>query len=403
MHDSTQESTAKKGATRWLLLLLLLAAFTVTFMTRFVWSPVSPTVTSDLGLSNLSAGSFMSAFFVGYVITQIPGGTLADKLGVKYVLSAGILITGLASIGMGFINGYMEGMVLRVVTGLGAGVVMACCSKTIGLNFDQKDRGIAFGILLIGPTLGLMLANNIGASILAAFNWRTAFEVVGVIAVVVAVILFIFVKNTKSEVAGEKVTLLSGIKCVFTTRNLICVCLAGFLYMFLNLGVSTWANSYLGSLGFETGTAANVMSIYSLGGIAGSLLTGIIVKKFNLSTKVYLIVVYLLIAIITLVFGFQTNLGVLMVAGCAYGFVSYLPNAHLNALTLKYAPDYLSGSAMGVQNCVFQLASILSPMIVGLSVDVTGSFSACWFTLAAMPLLGLIFLFLMKETPEAKA
>ena len=49
--------------------------------------------------------------------------------------------------------------------------------------------------------------------------------------------------------------------------------------MFLNLGVSTWANTYLGSIGYETVQAAGVMSIYSIGGIIGSLLTGIIVKN----------------------------------------------------------------------------------------------------------------------------
>ncbi|MEA5072858.1 MAG: MFS transporter [Eubacterium aggregans] len=391
----------QKNSRKWLLLILLLAAFSVTFMTRFVWSPLNSTVSEALGLSKIASGSFMSAFFIGYVITQIPGGMLADKFGVKYVISVGVLLTGLASIGMSFMAGYAQGMIFRIITGLGAGVVMACYSKVISENFEQKDRGIAFGILLIGPTVGLTLANQIGAAVLTAYGWQTAFRVVGYIAIAVAVILFIFIKNTKAETPGEKVTLLTGIKYVLSTRNLIFLCLAGFLYMFLNLGVSTWANAYLGSIGYDTAQAAGIMSIYSIGGILGSLLTGVIVKKTNISVKYYLIGVYLLIAAVTLIFGFQTQLMVLKVAGFVYGFASYLPNAHLNALTLKFAPEHLSGSVMGVQNCVFQLASILSPMIVGWSVDLTGTFRTCWFTLAAMPVIGLIFLFKMKESAES--
>lgn len=391
----------QKNSRKWLLLILLLAAFSVTFMTRFVWSPLNSTVSEALGLSKIASGSFMSAFFIGYVITQIPGGMLADKFCVKYVISVGVLLTGLASIGMSFMAGYAQGMIFRIITGLGAGVVMACCSKVISENFEQKDRGIAFGILLIGPTVGLTLANQIGAAVLTAYDWQTAFRVVGYIAIAVAVILFIFIKNTKAETPGEKVTLLTGIKYVLSTRNLIFLCLAGFLYMFLNLGVSTWANAYLGSIGYDTAQAAGIMSIYSIGGILGSLLTGVIVKKTNISVKYYLIGVYLLIAAVTLIFGFQTQLMVLKVAGFVYGFASYLPNAHLNALTLKFAPEHLSGSVMGVQNCVFQLASILSPMIVGWSVDLTGTFRTCWFTLAAMPVIGLIFLFKMKESAES--
>lgn len=393
----------KSKSTGWIMLLLMLASFSVTFMTRFIWAPLNVTVTDILGLSNAAAGSFMSAFFIGYVITQIPGGVLADRFGVKIVLSAGVLLTGLASIGMSFITTYSQGFTVRVITGLGAGVVMSCCSKVISEYFEQKDRGIAFGILLVGPTLGLNIANKLGAYLLQNYSWHTAFQVVGYIAVGIAVIVFFMIKNNKSEGAvTEKVTLLSGIKAVFTSRNLIGVCLAGFFYMFLNLGTSTWANAYLGSLGYDIVTAAGVMSMYSIAGIVGSILTGLVVKKLNLNVKYYLLIVFVIIAVSTLLFGFQADLGALKVVGMILGFVTYLPNAHLNALITKYAPDKLAGSAMGVQNCVFQMASILSPIVIGWTVDLTGNFGTCWYALSAMPMIGLLFLFLIKEKKVSK-
>ena len=117
-----------KSGSRWVILLVLLAAFTVTFMTRFIWAPLSSTISPELGLTAAQAGSFMSAFFIGYVITQIPGGALADRVGVKFVISGGILITGLASIAMSFVTDYTMGFAVRILTGLGAGVVMACCT-----------------------------------------------------------------------------------------------------------------------------------------------------------------------------------------------------------------------------------------------------------------------------------
>ena len=52
-----------KDSRRWLLLLLMFAAFAVTFMTRFVWSPLNTTVTEELGLSNVAAGSFYVGIF----------------------------------------------------------------------------------------------------------------------------------------------------------------------------------------------------------------------------------------------------------------------------------------------------------------------------------------------------
>ncbi|MBC3796228.1 MFS transporter [Acetobacterium tundrae] len=388
---------------RWLILILMLASFAATFMTRFIWSPLGSTVAPILGISNTAVGSFMSAFFIGYVITQIPGGILADRVGTKYVLSAGVLITGLASIGMSLVTVYSIGFVIRVITGLGAGVVMSCCSKTIAENFEQSERGIAFGILLCGPTVGLTIANKLGVYLLTTYDWQTAFRVTGFIAVVIAILVFIFVKNIKSEPlpSGERTSLLDGIRTVFTNRNLTALSLTGFFFMFLSLGTATWANSYLTTIGFDKVTAGSIMTVYSIAGILASLLTGFIVKWFKLSVRNYLIAVFILIGIVTLLFGFQTNLNALMIIGFIFGFVSYLPNAHLNSLILKYSPQRLSGSVMGVQNCVFQLASIVAPIVIGMSVDITGAFRACWFTLAAAPIIGLIFLFMINDKKEA--
>lgn len=35
----------------------------------------------------------MAAFFCGYIITQIPGGWLAQRFGAKYIYGIGILMT----------------------------------------------------------------------------------------------------------------------------------------------------------------------------------------------------------------------------------------------------------------------------------------------------------------------
>ena len=112
--------------------------------------------------------------------------------------------------------------------------------------------------------------------------------------------------------------------------------------------------------------------------------------------KKYLIVVYVLISVFTVLFGNTTGSAALSVIGFVYGFLTYLPNAHLNALVTKYTPSGLSASTMGVQNCVFQMASILSPMIVGGIVDKTGNFSACWITLAIVNLVGVLFWSFLK-------
>ena len=41
----------------------------------------------------LPAGWVLAAFFYGYLVTQIPGGLLAQRVGGKWVFGLGVLIT----------------------------------------------------------------------------------------------------------------------------------------------------------------------------------------------------------------------------------------------------------------------------------------------------------------------
>ena len=73
-------STANKSSNRWLALMSATLAFTFTFLSRFTWAPLMSTVMEEFSINATHAGLYMSAFFAGYCITQIPGGIMADKL-----------------------------------------------------------------------------------------------------------------------------------------------------------------------------------------------------------------------------------------------------------------------------------------------------------------------------------
>ncbi|ARE86867.1 Hexuronate transporter [Clostridium formicaceticum] len=386
---------------KWFYLVLMVLSFTVTFMTRFIWPPLISTVAPILNLSAAQSGAYMSAFYIGYVITQIPGGVWADKFGVKFTLSLSLLVGGLATVGMSLISVYSVGFALRLMTGLGAGSVMACCTRLIADNFDQSESGVAFGILLTGPTLGLLIANQLGAALLNSIGWQGAFRVVGIITIIIAVIVFVLVKPQEKETTSQKkITFFSGIKTFFTTRNLIGIGLSGFFYMFVALGTATWANAHLANLGFAGGEAASVMTLYSVGGIIGSIITGLIVKKFNLDQRNFLIAVYVIIAGVAITFGNQSQLGALRGIGFLFGLCSYLPNAHLNSLVLKFVNKELAASVMGVQNFMFQLASIIAPAILGWTIDITGNFNTVWYSLGASPIIGIFFLLIIKQSKQ---
>lgn len=158
------------GANKLLTLIAVTLAFSFTFLSRYIWSPLMNDVSAEFGINATQAGLYMSAFFAGYLITQIPGGILADKYQPKYILLVCTVLGGLMTGAMALLKSYEMGLVIRVVTGISAGCVMAQCSKIVAITFAPQQRAMAMGVVLASPPFGITLAQSIGAPMNQAFG-----------------------------------------------------------------------------------------------------------------------------------------------------------------------------------------------------------------------------------------
>ncbi|QDR82287.1 MFS transporter [Sporomusa termitida] len=374
---------------RWVVLALMFLCFLFTFVTRFAWPPLIPVIVPALGMKMTQAGAFMSAFYFGYVVTQIPAGVLADRFGVRLILAISLILEGVSTFGMGYMQGYDTGFWLRAVTGLGAGAVFAACSRALMEWFPAKERGIAFGIMLAAPSGGIVLSNYIVPALNQAFGWQGAFKSIGIATVLLGIAIYFLVRTT-DEPKGEK-SMLGGFKVVFGNRDILLTASAGFCLMWVELGTATWANAYIKKLGFSLADAGLVMILYGIGGVIAPMVSGYLSDRMG-NRKKLLILSYVAIIPLTVYFGYQTTLSMLCIVGFAFGFCSYMANPQLTILISEFAGKEWAATANGISNFIFQLASMIGPVILGFSIDATGSFNTVWWMMAAGPLVGILLL-----------
>lgn len=380
---------------RWVILALCAACFLFTFITRFTWPPLIPVVVPVLGMKMSQAGAFMSAFYIGYLITQIPAGVLADRFGVRLILAGSLVLEGLSTSALGFISTYEMGFNLRILSGLGAGAVYASCSRALMEWFPENERGRAFGVLLAAPSGGILMTNLIVPPLNQGLGWNGAFQAVGSLTIIAGVLVFFFMRSTE-QIKSEGKPLFSGLKVFFGSRNLILTALAGFCLMWLELGMATWANAYIKKLGFSVTAAGQVMVFYGIGGVLAPLVSGF-VSDLTGQRKWLIIAAYLAVVPLTVIFGFQKGLTMLSAMGFILGFCSYMANPQLTVMISQFAGKEWAATANGVSNFMFQMASLISPWLIGLVIDVTGNFSWVWYIMAAGPLLGLMIMIPVKE------
>ena len=82
-------STDMKTSNKYMSLAAITLAFSFTFLSRYIWSPLMADVSGEFGINATQAGLYMSAFFAGYLVTQIPGGIMADRYQPKYIHDTG--------------------------------------------------------------------------------------------------------------------------------------------------------------------------------------------------------------------------------------------------------------------------------------------------------------------------
>ena len=88
-------AASSSSRVRWYLVGWLFVLSAVAFLDRVNISIAGKDLAAAYHLSNVHLGWVFSAFLIGYALFQTPGGRLADRLGPRRVLAAGVVWWGM--------------------------------------------------------------------------------------------------------------------------------------------------------------------------------------------------------------------------------------------------------------------------------------------------------------------
>ncbi len=388
-------SNSQSNPYGWVILALACSSFLVTFVARFTWPPLIPVMVPVLGMSMSQAGAYMTAFYLGYLVNQIPGGILADRFGSRFILGCSVILAGIATFAMGWIKTYEVGFALRLVTGIVAGGVFASCTHSLVEWFPLERRGIAFGFLMAMPSGGVLVANIFVPVLNSWIGWQRTFQTVGLLLVAVGVLVVLFMRSCGNVKMGRK-SLLGGFKVISRSRGIALTAIAGFCLMWLSMGIVTWGNTYVKQLGFSLREAGFVMMMFGVGGIATNVVVGAISDWIG-HPKVIVLALFTMAIPVCIIFGHQESLFSLSAIALLLGCCTYGPHGLLIALISQFAGKEWAATVNGTTNAIWQSASMIVPLVLGFSIDITGNFSVIWWLLAAGPLVGAFLLLPVNE------
>ena len=408
------------------ILAVLCLMYLVLYIDRVNLATLAPKMTAELGLSNTQFGLAVSAFSYPYAFIQLFGGWLSDRLGARRMLLLCGAIVVVATMLIGLVGGLASLIALRVALGFGEGFAFPTATRAMAAWMPPSRWGFAQGVTHAAARVANAIAPPLIVAILAYVSWRGAFVVLGLFSLSWVLLWALVARDnphdhpgmTKAELDALAVETRStrerrDIPWWRLARRIAPVTAVDFCYGWTLWVFLTWLPTFfLKNFHLDLAHSALFSSGVLLGGVAGDTVGGIVSDRVLKRTgslqsaRRNLIIVGMIGAFLFLLpVTLTTDLKTVAICLSIACFFSELVVAPIWAVPMDIAPRY-AATASGMMNFGFGLAGIMSPLVFGVLLDATGSWTAPFFASIGLLLLGAVLSFFMRpDQPfqEAKA
>ena len=181
---------------------LLMLMFTLANIDRTILSILVEPIKREYGLSDTQIGTLTGlAFAVPLSLVIVPIGILADRVSRVRLISVLMLVWSSMTAFTGLAQSYLMLILARMGLGAaeaGAAPILTSLASDI---FTKERRGTAMGFLYVSSPLGVTIGLALGGYIAGHFHWRTAFFVVGIPGVLLALIAAATLREPRREPA----------------------------------------------------------------------------------------------------------------------------------------------------------------------------------------------------------
>lgn len=149
------------------------------YLDRQVVYGMTPLIGESFKLSGLQLGLLATVNLMVFAFASLISGPIADRIGPRKVIFAGILIWAAATIGSALSIPYPMLLFFRGLVGVGEGAYGPSANTLLCADAPQEKRGRALGIYNVGMAIGGTSGLALGAILAPILGWRGVFWIAG--------------------------------------------------------------------------------------------------------------------------------------------------------------------------------------------------------------------------------
>lgn len=390
----------------------------------------APGISNEWGIDRAALGLVLSMELIGMGIGSILIGGAADRYGRRpTILFCLILMT----IGMALSSVAATVVMLsvfRLVTGLGIGGMLAAINAMVAEYSNDKHRSLAVALMVAGYPLGAVIGGSIVSVLLVYFDWRSIFVFgTGLTALFIPLVWFLLpesisylstkrpdgaldrINKTLRNMGHSVIDALpqrhskareSGIAELFKpglARTTVLLTTAYFAHIMTFYFIIKWIPKLVVDMGYAAPLAGSVLVWFNLGGLTGSIIFGILTRRFSLRG---LLIGALVIASAAVVFfgQGQGSLAQLSLVAAIGGLFTNGAVVGLYAFFAQSFPTNVRAGGTGFAIGLGRGGAALGPIAAGLLFVAGGSLASVAMIMATGSLIGAAALTLLTKPPQ---
>jgi MFS family permease len=378
----------------WIVFVLVMASVAAGLDREILGLTVDP-VRADLGITDFQISLLQGlSFSLFYATAGLLCGYVSDRVSRKWLLTGGLLVWTLATIGGGLSHSFAVMFAMRMLTGMGEATLIPTVVSTIADLFPPARRGVPIGLYLVGQSIGggvsVLLSGVIltaamhggfaGIPILQSLaGWRIVFVLSGGVGVLIVFLMLTIAEAPRRATQTGPAKYTAGESFAFLRRNgkMFVPLYLGYAVASITLyGLSAWLPAFFTrAYGL---TPAHVGAILGAGILVGgpiaTIFGGVFIdraaRRGGPARKLWIIVILTLALV-------PTGLGVFFPFPVLGAWIISFTRMSFPVLTIAFlsviqdvAPSPMRGLAVsicGLTNAV--IAATGGPMLIALSTE----------------------------------
>jgi sugar phosphate permease len=365
---------------RWVIFCILAFGYILVYFHRLCPAVLAVDMMRDLHTTGALTGLLGAAYFYPYALMQLPAGLLSDSWGPRKTIALFFLVAFAGSVTLGLAPSVVVAFIGRTLVGLGVAMLFVPTLKILAEWFHVREFALMTGILMALGGVGSLSAAAPLAWLSTRIGWRFSFVAVGFFTLILAVLVFIFVRNRPADMgwpspAGNRqsgqppIGLMAGVGKVLSSPAFWPLAIWFFFNcaIFFSFG-GLWGGPFLIQVyGLDKGHAARILSMLAVGMIVGSPLLSYVSNSVFHARKPVLMISSIVVTALTAVLAFLTQqvptaglfalcfgLGVFSSAIVVIGFTT----------NKELFPVQMAGTATGIVNLFpFAGGAIFQPIL----------------------------------------